>query len=149
MALLQEEVKRAVDFVCAHLPTTVADMCIDFVEQYGDEIIQLLLSEVAPKAICSQLGLCGPFDSVSVDQAPAVPAVRKNLLGHMNEHVTEVSQLGMPNKCEICEVVVEYLDKLLEDDTIEESIDHIIERACVVIPHGVRDKVHIMHFPSV
>ena len=130
--------KRAVDFVCAHLPETVADMCIDFVEQYGDNIFQMLISEVAPKAVCTQLGLCLPFDSVDHDVVPA-PAGR--LLGHKNEHLDEKDLVGMPGKCEICETVVEYLDKLLMDDTIEESIDHMVERACVVIPHGVRDKV--------
>lgn len=126
---LQEEVKRAIDFLCAHLPETVADMCIDFVEEYGDEIFKLITGQIAPKAVCIQLGVCLPED-----------APTQKLLGHKFEHSSNVD-LNMPSKCEICEVVVEYLDKLLQDDTIESSIDHVIEKACTVIPHGAKDRV--------
>lgn len=103
-------------------------MCIDFVEQYGDDIFDLLTSEIAPKAVCTQLGLCSPLEK------------KPKLLGHQDEQEKSVA-LTLPSKCEICEIVIEYLDKLLADDTIEESIDHIIERACVVIPRGAQDKV--------
>lgn len=102
-------------------------MCIDFVEQYGDEIFELLTSQIAPKAVCTQLGLCTPLD-----KSP-------RLLGHRNEQ--KPLEFKLPSKCEICETVVEYLDKLLADDTIEESIDRIIEKACVVIPRGAQDRV--------
>lgn len=102
-------------------------MCIDFVEQYGDELFELLTSEIAPKAVCTQLALCTPLD-----KSP-------KLLGHKNEK--ESVELSLPSKCEICEIVVEYLDKLLSDDTIEESIDHIIEKACTIIPRGAQDRV--------
>ena len=132
--------KRTIDFLCAHLPDTVGDMCIDFVEQYGDEIFELVMSQVAPKAICSQLGLCLPVSSRKFGHKGehAAELSTSHLLGRKNEHNLEMSW----NKCDICETVVEYLDKLLMDDTIEESIDHIIERACVVVPHGVKDKVN-------
>ena len=115
--------------MCAHLPSTVADMCIDFVEQYGDDIFDLLTSEIAPKAVCTQMGLCMPLDKT------------QKLLGHLNEQQDKSLALTLPSKCEICEIVIEYLDKLLADDTIEESIDRIIEKACVVIPRGAQDKV--------
>ncbi|KZS14611.1 Uncharacterized protein APZ42_019947 [Daphnia magna] len=126
----EEELTRAIQFLCAHLPATVADMCIDFVEQYGDELFDLLSSEIAPKVVCTQMGLCLP-----IDKTP-------KLLGHKNEKETalEVTGWKLPSKCEICEIVIEYLDKLLADDTIEASIDHIIERACTIVPHGAKDK---------
>lgn len=118
--------------MCAHLPSTVADMCIDFVEQYGDELFELLTSEIAPKAVCTQMGLCWGVDK------------SHKLLGHKNEKETalEVTGWKLPSKCEICEIVIEYLDKLLSDDTIEASIDHIIEKACTVVPRGAQDKVN-------
>lgn len=106
-------------------------MCIDFVEQYGNELFELLTSEIAPRAVCTQMGVCLPFGRTP------------KLLGHMNEKETsvEVAAWKLPSKCEICEIVIEYLDKLLADDTIEASIDHIIERACTIVPHGAKDKV--------
>jgi len=126
----EEQITRAIQFLCSHLPSTVADMCIDFVEQYGDELFELLSSEIAPEAVCTQMGLCLGDDK------------SQKLLGHKNEKETalEVTNWKLPSKCEICEIVIEYLDKLLADDTIEASIDHIIENACTVVPLGAKDK---------
>lgn len=114
-------------------------MCIDFVEQYGDEIFKLITGQIAPKAVCIQLGICIPDETTQKLLGHPFEEPKK-LLGHKFEHASNVD-LSMPSKCEICETVVEYLDKLLQDDTIEESIDHVIEKACVVIPHGARDRV--------
>jgi len=122
----EEQIKRTIDFVCGHLPDTVADMCIDFVEMYGDEIFDMLVQQLAPKMVCKQMGLCA-----AVQVRPEM-----KLLG--NEEARR--ELGLPSSCSICKVVIEYLDKLLEDETIEDSIDHIIEKACRFIPTNAQAK---------
>ncbi|XP_065582128.1 saposin-C-like [Artemia franciscana] len=38
------------------------------------------------------------------------------------------------NRCEICEIAVQYFDTLLEDDSVEENIDQILEKVCRIIP---------------
>ena len=104
-------------------------MCIDFVEMYGDEIFDMLVQQLAPKTVCKQMGLCA-----AVQVRPEI-----KLLG--NEEARR--ELGLPSSCSICKVVIEYLDKLLEDETIEDSIDHIIEKACRFIPTNAQAKVSI------
>lgn len=48
-----------VDFVCAHLPSTLMNDCIDFVDLYGDSIIDILVDqELEPKLVCQKLKLC-------------------------------------------------------------------------------------------
>jgi saposin len=135
----EEEMKRMIDFLCAHLPSTVADMCIDFIEQNGDAIFNMLMDQVSPKAICTELGLCSETSLNEVlPQSSVLPVKKPEPIGANNVELESWS------KCEICEVVVEYLDKLLEDDTIEESLDHIIEKACKVVPSNSRDKCAAM-----
>ncbi len=99
-------------------------MCVDFVEEYGDEIFNQLVQEMAPKRVCAELGLC------SAKVAPKAILV------------------GGTGTCSICENVIEYLDKLLEDDAIEESIDHMVEKACKYIPAGARDTVRLFLAPN-
>ena len=53
-------VERAVEFACAHLPGTLQEDCIGFIEEYGDSIMQLLTQELQPKEVCQQLKLCKP-----------------------------------------------------------------------------------------
>ena len=126
--------KRTIDFLCAHLPDTVADMCIDFVEQYGDEIFQLVMSQVAPKAICSQLGLCLPVSTLKLGHKGEHTAELSttHLLGRKNEH-----NLEMTWNIYICLTFAEYLDKLLMD----ENIDHIVSQ--FVVHCRVKGKVRI------
>ena len=112
--------------MCGHLPDTVADMCIDFVEQYGDEIFDMLVKEMAPKEVCSEIGLC---------------AAVHNKLKVLRQEELQMEHVGFPKSCTVCETIVEYLDKLLEDDTIEESIDQLVEKACKIIPSNAQAKV--------
>lgn len=124
----EEEMKRMIDFMCAHLPDTVADMCIDFIEEHGDQIFDMLVAQMDPKEICTQLGLCQTTSAQLAIEDQKNPIFQENV---------EVDLWG---PCDTCKVVVEYLDKLLEDDTIEESIDKILEKACLIVPKKSRDQ---------
>lgn len=56
---LQNEIIEVVDFVCAHLPKTLMNDCINFVELYGEAVIDILVDEeMDPKQVCQNLKLC-------------------------------------------------------------------------------------------
>ena len=45
--------------ICSYMPETIAEKCEDYVQEYGDEIIKLIVDmEMDPDMICSALGLC-------------------------------------------------------------------------------------------
>jgi len=127
----EEQLKRMVDFLCAQLPSTVGDMCIDFIEEHGDQIFDMLVVKMNPKEICTELGLCKP-------KANAVPQLTAVEEKPIVQHEVQIGATWGP--CETCKAVVEYLDKLLEDDTIEESLDQIIEKACVIVPTNSQEE---------
>ena len=53
-------VEHSVLMLCSYLPGTISDKCIDFVQTYGDEIIdQIVHEEMDPKQVCTALTLCG------------------------------------------------------------------------------------------
>lgn len=56
--VFQEQVVQAVEKVCNLLPSTLSAQCKDLIETYGQAIIELLLQEASPKAVCGILGLC-------------------------------------------------------------------------------------------
>lgn len=45
--------------VCGILPSAIKTECVSLVTEYGDEIVQMLVNELAPDVICVQLKLCG------------------------------------------------------------------------------------------
>lgn len=53
----QQEVEAALDQVCSLLPVTIRSQCDQFVAQYTDLLIQLLV-HVDPQQVCTFLGVC-------------------------------------------------------------------------------------------
>ena len=53
-------VKHGVEMVCSYIPgRSVAERCEDFVQDYGDKIIEIIVSwEVNPKQVCGEMSLC-------------------------------------------------------------------------------------------
>lgn len=113
----EDEIIEVVDYVCAHLPGTLADDCIGFIEEYGDAIIKLLVHELSPKTVCQQINLC---------KAPGFTGIRAVV------HV----QL---DKCQICKGVVSYVDARLREGDVTVEIDTILEEVCDVFPKDVDD----------
>lgn len=80
----KESVKKALEKVCTRLPPKPQLQCNDFVETYYDELLDKLLSDFAPKDICSELKLCpaliGDLDDdiirVGIERADAIPYIR-------------------------------------------------------------------------
>lgn len=56
--MFQEKIIHALDSVCALLPESVSEVCQEVVDTYGDSIVALLLQEMSPELVCSELGLC-------------------------------------------------------------------------------------------
>jgi len=52
-------VERSVYMLCSMLPQTISEPCIEFVDEYGDLLIKLLMDEeFQPREICAELGVC-------------------------------------------------------------------------------------------
>ncbi|CAB3361640.1 Hypothetical predicted protein [Cloeon dipterum] len=104
----EEDIKKAVHSVCNYLPKSVSQKCNDFVNEYADLVIQLLVQSLEPKQVCQELGLC--------------PQVAKTA----------------EEKCTLCLVLVEAMDKLLEDGNIEKDVATIIDKVCNIVPSSMR-----------
>jgi len=98
--------------VCNYLPKSVSEKCNDFVNEYADLVIQLLVQSLDPKQVCQELGLC-------------------------NQAVAKTQE----EKCTFCLVVVEAMDKLLEDGSVEKDVANILDRVCSIIPHSKKQQV--------
>ncbi|XP_076003635.1 surfactant protein Bb [Genypterus blacodes] len=56
--MTEETLQKLMTEVCDLLPESYKEECDDFVEKYGAEIIEFLLSSAAPHSICALLHLC-------------------------------------------------------------------------------------------
>lgn len=120
----KNEIIEVVDFVCAHLPSTLMNDCIDFVDLYGDSIIDILVDqELDPKLVCQTLKIC---------KASSFTGLRATT--HMD-------------KCQICEAIVTQVDNELEREDTEILIDSLLEKVCKYLPFNIssqcRDMVEV------
>ncbi|XP_059489163.1 prosaposin [Neocloeon triangulifer] len=106
----EDDIKNAVHTVCNYLPKSVSTKCNEFVNEYADLVIQLLVQSLDPKQVCQELGLC-------------------------NQAVKTAEE-----KCTLCLVVVEAMDKLLEDGSVEKDVATILDKVCSVVPKSKKQQ---------
>ncbi|XP_023137058.2 surfactant protein Bb isoform X2 [Amphiprion ocellaris] len=56
--MTEDTIIKVMGEVCYLLPKSYKDQCDDFVEKYGAQIVEFLLSSAAPYTVCSLLHLC-------------------------------------------------------------------------------------------
>jgi len=118
----EAEVMAALEKVCSILPKAVQESCRSFVEVYGPAIIEMLLQELDPEQICTQLGLCG--GKTGTELPVPVPA----------HPIVTARPVGDTETCAVCETVVQYLEALMEQNATEVEIEMILERICAYLP---------------
>lgn len=119
----QDELKNFAKRLCDLLPQTYANNCEAFVNEYGSSLLVLIGQEIDPSVVCPKLGMCP-----STKRHVGTVAQRAN--------IKSVAFDG----CTVCTTVVDYLDKLLEDDNVDQEITQLIEKVCDIMPASVKDK---------
>jgi saposin len=99
----EQAIIEALEKVCNVLPSTYRQDCDNFVKQYADEVIRLLLEELTPNEVCAALGLCSKTFKTLLLEASV-------LLG------------GSSVNCDRCERAVESIKAIFSrKETVEEA----------------------------
>jgi len=118
----EAEIKAALDDLCNKLPQYLSTQCVGLVQQYGDEIVKLLVEELTPSKICAELKLCSSkYDS----NHKYMMAMRMSLQGA---------------SCTVCEYAMGYLDSKLESKPVEQEIEGLVEDLCNDLPAVIKNE---------
>ncbi|KAG8452060.1 hypothetical protein GDO86_004017 [Hymenochirus boettgeri] len=128
--------KMLVDHIleqCNLLGAGLAEMCKNYVNQYADVGIQILL-QMEPKQLCCLAGFCEkiktPFQNV-IPAKTMLPAAKLQPAANVKEQNPSVESNPM---CTVCELMVTQIEKLLDNNRTRENILHTLEKVCKVIP---------------
>jgi len=113
----EQQIIDAVEKVCFKLPKSYADMCKAFVDEYGPEVIQLLLNKYPPDMICKTIGLCTQRQK----KVKTTPKVSDSVV------------------CAACKYILTEVDKYLSDNATEKEIVKVIEHICNLLPLKIQD----------
>jgi len=67
----EEEIQQLLDKVCNFLPKNLQQECLDLMNQYGKQIIDMIIKSASPKEICTMLGLCSTKQPISAGDKKA------------------------------------------------------------------------------
>ncbi|KZV37187.1 aspartic protein [Dorcoceras hygrometricum] len=102
----------------------VSQECKAVVEQYGQTIMDLLLSEAQPKKICSQVGLC------TFDGSHGVSAGIESVVDEKNG----VSSGLHDTMCSACEMAVVWMQNQLKQNETQDRILNYVNELCERLP---------------
>lgn len=100
----------------------VSQECKAVVAQYGEQILQLLLSEAEPKKICSQIGLC------AFDGTRSVSFGIESVVGNNGPKATG------DGLCSTCEMAVVWMQNQIRQNHTQEGVMNYINELCDRIP---------------
>lgn len=116
----EAEIEQALEEVCSLLPDTIKQECDDFVKEYGQAVIEMLVQELSPDVICKTLGLCSS-NTVSMKAKP-------------------VKTVGDGELCGTCETLMQYFDSLLEENSTVQEIERVLEKVCNFLPDKYKEE---------
>lgn len=124
---------------CDFLGPSLADMCKQYVSQYGSLVIDQLMS-MEPKDLCIHAGFCTAtkksIPMLKLLAAKAVPALKLFPATKVGSAKPMVQVRESP-KCAICEFVMKQLESSLEDQKTEEEVVHAVEKVCTYLPSSL------------
>uniref|UniRef100_A0A1E1X7J6 Putative saposin n=1 Tax=Amblyomma aureolatum TaxID=187763 RepID=A0A1E1X7J6_9ACAR len=110
----EEEVKQLLDQVCSLLPDSLRQTCIDTVNPYYDQLVDLIVQGFTPEQVCQEIGLC--------------TSARKPT-------PTRPTKVADDQTCTYCTTIVQYVYDALADQKTEEEIKETLDAACMLF-HG-------------
>ncbi|XP_030012717.1 prosaposin isoform X1 [Sphaeramia orbicularis] len=146
---------------CDQLGPGIADMCKQYVSQYGLLVFQQLMSmEEQPKDICIRSGFCAAMKksmpmlnlqaaktvpaAKMVPAAKVVPAARLFPATKIEDTPAKSAKPMVRARdsptCTICQYVMKQLEDMLEDHTTEEEVIHAVEKVCTYLPQSMSDE---------
>ncbi|XWS12864.1 hypothetical protein CRYUN_Cryun37aG0127100 [Craigia yunnanensis] len=103
----------------------VSQECKAVVQQYGQNIIDLLLAEAQPKKICSQIGLC------AFDGAHGVSMGIESVVDESNGKSSGILHDAM---CPACEMAVVWMQNQLRQNQTQDRILNFVNELCDKMP---------------
>lgn len=113
----EEKIEEALEKLCSLMPESMKHACDDFVKKYSQLIIKLLLENMDTVKICEAVHLCPD----SVEKCP------------------KKSGMTSIDKCEVCEIIMGFLEGLLELNSTVEQIERAALKVCNFLPCQYKD----------
>lgn len=144
---LQDALKKLMAEVCDLVPESYTDQCNDFVDKYGVQIVEFLLSSAAPHTICSLLHLClfnekpvpGQWHVYHECICPYFVSKSDLYLKLPQPHQvnSDFPEVFFPSDCESCRILAVLSRLHLGLNSTEPQTSSFLQSVCVNHPNAI------------
>ncbi|XP_073816154.1 prosaposin isoform X2 [Musca autumnalis] len=152
----KKNIKNVLDNLCSHLPQKLQNECVDFVETYSSELIDMLISDFKPQEICVALKLCPKSNNyleemgISAEDESSSQEIDNDM--SLNEIIPsdempveivfQQHNEGVTPNCLLCEEMVKFAEKRINKHTTKDDIKRALEKSCDKMRVNLRQKCH-------
>ncbi|NP_001139593.1 prosaposin isoform C precursor [Mus musculus] len=129
---------------CDRLGPGVSDICKNYVDQYSEVCVQMLMHmDQQPKEICVLAGFCNEVKRVPMKTlVPATETIKNILpaLEMMDPYEQNLVQAHNVILCQTCQFVMNKFSELIVNNATEELLVKGLSNACALLPDPARTK---------
>ncbi|XP_042601954.1 prosaposin-like [Cyprinus carpio] len=156
----KEAIVNLLDEFCDYFPSSYKETCKNFIEMFGKQLVDLLLSHLSPNAICSALRLCHISEiplSLSREQTDCescktLAVLFQFQLGHSASeiqspdllqkmchlHPNAIPQVQFSFKCYSCIFIIKTIQSMLPEIT-KDAIVNLLDKLCDYFPSSYKE----------
>lgn len=147
----KDNIKKVLDGLCSHLPSKLRAECVDFVETYSNELIDMLITDFKPEEICVQLKLCPKtkdyLDEMGITLDESSEEIAENEIDSGEDlrlpiEISFDTDFGVSPNCLLCEEVVKTAEKKIGKHTTKADIKNALENSCDKLKKALAGKCH-------
>lgn len=128
----KKNIKTVLDTLCSHLSGKIKNECVDFVETYSNELIDMLITDFTPQQVCVYLKLCSSdqksldWVNINIDDEALIDDLfsKEDLSSQIEEE-----SINNP-ECLLCEKVISEVEKKIGPAKTKEDIEKELYKAC-------------------
>nr|XP_001503814.1 prosaposin isoform X1 [Equus caballus]XP_008515940.1 PREDICTED: prosaposin isoform X1 [Equus przewalskii] len=129
---------------CDRLGPGIADLCKNYINQYSEIAVQMMMhmQDQQPKEICGLVGFCDEVKEMPLQTLIPGKVVSENVIPAL-ELVEPIKKDLVQAKadvyCEVCELLVKEVVKLIDNRT-EEEILRTLDKVCSKLPKSLSEE---------
>ena len=134
-------IDAALEKVCTIAPHSLHSSCVQFVDTFGPKLVEYIAKYETPDNVCNAIGLCKNGSNVVTEGRIEYLMRRFIILFSCLVETVKVEKEAVAGPvCALCEFVVGYVLKIVENNKSAAAIEHALEEVCHILPESKRNE---------
>ncbi|XP_015439486.1 PREDICTED: prosaposin [Dufourea novaeangliae] len=137
----QANIEAALDKLCVHLPHSLTQECMDLVQGYSKELVELIIADLTPQEVCVFIKLCDPTKNSGPKEVFVTDKNGEILTNEIPDVVSFDDDMSIENQksttCIVCEFAMRHVDKALGNDKSKQKVEKVVHDVCKHLPKTI------------